>query len=160
MSKFDVFYPVLDECLAFYRNMLEFESNKYNVIVQKDTPQLEEMLKREQAMIMQSNALERRRVEMQNNLGFEGSTLLEMANHAGGEDGERLNSYRERLLKALDDIKNINGKSMELIEIRLRTSERRLEHSGYVQDMHTYDGTGTVSENNAGINKNLVTKSV
>lgn len=160
MSKFDVFYPVLDECLAFYRNMLEFESNKYNVIVQKDIPKLEAMLKTEQAMIMQSNALERRRIDMQNNLGYDGYTLLEMAERSDGEDCKRLSSYREGLLNALYEIKNINGKSMELIETRLRTSEKRLEISGYIQDMHTYDGTGAVSENNAGINKNLVTKSV
>ena len=160
MSKFDVFYPVLDECLVFYENMLEFENNKYDVIVRKDIPQLEAMLKIEQAMIMQSNALERHRIEMQNNLGYDGYTLLEMAEQSNGEDCEKLKSYREKLLKALYEIKSINGKSMELIETRLRTSEKRLELSGYVQDMHTYDGTGAVSENNAGINKSLVTKSV
>ncbi len=160
MNKLDVFYPVLDDCIALYTNMLEFENSKYTVIVQKDITSLEEMLKVEQALIMKSGVLEKRRVSTQAELGFDGYTLLEMAEQLDTDNRSRLLTYREKLLEQLNAIKSVNSKSMQILNDRLRTTERRLELSGYVQDMHTYNGAGTVAENNAGINKSLISKSI
>ncbi len=160
MSKLDVFYPVLDDCIALYTNMLEFENSKYTVIVQKDITSLEEMLKVEQALIMKSGVLEKRRVSTQAELGFDGYTLLEMAEQLDTDNRSRLLIYREKLLEQLNAIKSVNSKSMQILNDRLRTTERRLELSGYVQDMHTYNGAGTVAENNDGINKSLISKSI
>ncbi|MFA9380356.1 MAG: flagellar protein FlgN [Acetanaerobacterium sp.] len=160
MSEYDSFYTILDECVTLYTNMLNFENAKYQVIIHKDITQLEEMLKVEQAMIMQASVLEKERASAQTTLGVDAYTLLEMAESGRPAERERLLSYRDRLLKVLQDIKGVNAKSMQLIELRLKDTEARLEQSGYIQDLHTYDGTGTATENNAGINKNLITKSV
>ncbi len=160
MSRYDPFYSMLEESIVLYSNMLDFEKSKYQVIVQKDITQLEEMLKVEQAMIMKASVLEKNRSSLQTQLGEEGLTLLEMAQAAQPDDKERLLSYRQNLLGMLESIKEINAKSLQLVELRLKNSEATLERSGYIQDLHTYDGTGTVSDNNAGINKSLVTKNV
>ncbi len=160
MSRYDPFYSMLEESIVLYSNMLDFEKSKYQVIVQKDITQLEEMLKVEQAMIMKASVLEKNRSSLQTQLGEEGLTLLEMAQAAQPDDKERLLSYRQNLLTMLESIKEINAKSLQLVELRLKNSEATLERSGYIQDLHTYDGTGTVSENNAGINKSLITKNV
>lgn len=160
MSRYDSFYLMLEESIVLYTNMLDFEKSKYQVIVQKDITQLEEMLKVEQAMIMKASVLEKNRSSLQTQLGEEGLTLLEMAQAAQPDDKERLLSYRQNLLGMLESIKEINAKSLQLVELRLKNSEATLERSGYIQDLHTYDGTGTVSDNNAGINKSLITKNV
>ncbi len=160
MSRYDPFYSMLEESIVLYSNMLDFEKSKYQVIVQKDITQLEEMLKVEQAMIMKASVLEKNRSSLQTQLGEEGLTLLEMAQAAQPDDKERLLSYRQNLLGMLESIKEINAKSLQLVELRLKNSEATLERSGYIQDLHTYDGTGTVSDNNAGINKSLITKNV
>lgn len=160
MSRYDPFYSMLEESIVLYSNMLDFEKSKYQVIVQKDITQLEEMLKVEQAMIMKASVLEKNRSGLQTQLGEEGLTLLEMAQAAQPDDKERLLSYRQNLLGMLESIKEINAKSLQLVELRLKNSEATLERSGYIQDLHTYDGTGTVSDNNAGINKSLITKNV
>ncbi len=160
MSRYDPFYSILEESIVLYSNMLDFEKSKYQVIVQKDITQLEEMLKVEQAMIMKASVLEKKRTGLQTQLGEEGLTLLEMAEAAQPEDKERLLTYRSKLLEMLESIKEINAKSLQLVDLRLKNTEATLERSGYIQDLHTYDGTGAVSENNAGINKSLITKNV
>lgn len=160
MSRYDPYYSILDESITLYSNMLDFEKSKYQVIVHKDITQLEEMLKVEQAMVMKASLLEKNRSSLQTELGDDGLTLLEMANKAQPADKERLLSYRQKLLGILEEIKAVNAKSMELIELRLKNTESTLERSGYIQDMHTYSKTGAPAENNAGINKSLITKKV
>lgn len=160
MSTYTPYYSVLDESVALYGNMLEFEKSKYQVLLQKDVAQLEEMLKVEQAMIMRADVLEKKRSGLQKALGQDGLTLLELADTAQAQDKTKLLSYRTELLSLLENIKKLNAQSMELVKIRLNKAQVSLEHSGYVQDMHTYDGTGTVTGGNAGIQKNIVTKNV
>ncbi len=160
MSKLTPFYSILDESVTFYSNMLDFEHSKYQVIVQKDVAQLEEMLKVEQAMIMKAGVLEKNRTAAQAQLGKKGLTLLEMADSVQASDRKLLLGYREKLLDVLQEIKNVNAKSMQLLELRLKNTEAALERSGYIQDMHTYNQTGIPTQNDAGINKNLITKSV
>lgn len=153
-------FDVLDKCIVLYTNMFNFEHNKYAVIADKDIIQLEDMLKLEQSFVMRSAALEKQRISVQDKLGYNGLTLIEVAGKFTGEINEKLLNYREKLLELLTGIKDINKKSMQLVEVRLRSTEKQLEKSGYIQDIHTYDSDGTMSPSTAAINKSLVTKTI
>ncbi len=160
MNRLTPFFTILEECVAFYREMLNFENVKHRAIVYKDTPQLEAIIKVEQAFIMRADLLEKKRLSAQAELGSDGFTLLEMAERLAQEERDRLLAYRKDLLAILQDIKEINKKSMQLLDVRLKDSEKRLESSGYIQDMHTYNSTGVAAPRNAGINKSLLAKSI
>lgn len=131
-----------DEYNAHYRSFLKFEYSKMDMINKDQIEKLSMSLSTEQAFIMKSNTLEKRRVQL---LGSSSKTFADIISEAPDEYKPQLQERYKSLSEMVFKIKEINDTANVIVterlkKIRLRTGE-----------LDTYDGKGGVrKESGAG----------
>lgn len=125
----------LKEYINHYKEMLDFETEKLNMISKDDIFGMNEIIKKEQALIMQTNALEKKRLEIFGRMTF--TQYIDTV--IGNEKKELLNDY-EILKKYILQIKKVNEQSKEIVD-------RRFEAVTNEKDTVTYDMGGFKKEN-------------
>lgn len=111
-------YRVLEENIELYNTLLKLEKIKYEVVLQDDVMQLNDIIDNEQVIYMKMRGLDIKREDIIEELGFKGKTLKEIAEET--EYGEDLESYINTLRHIIMEIKSTNKACEEIIEIRLR----------------------------------------
>ena len=137
MKDFHEFLIFLTDYTAHYRELLDFETKKLDLITKDDVNELKNSLNIEQALIMKTNAFEQRRFEIlkdeDNN-----KTFKEIIDEAPNEiKGQLLNNYSE-LSKLVFQIKKVNKNAQEIVTQRLRIIEEVKNGS-----VNTYTKGGT-----------------
>ena len=67
MKDFHTFQNFMNEYNSHYRELLSFETKKLRLIADDDIDELRKSLNTEQAMIMKTNSLEKKRMELLSN---------------------------------------------------------------------------------------------
>lgn len=126
---------------AHYKELLDFEYSKLDMINKDKIEELSQSLSKEQALIMRSNAMEKKRTEI---LGEDKDlTFREIIDKAPLSCKKRLQSQYEELSACVLKIKEINDLANVIISGRLKRVERR------TAELDTYDGSGTVKTEHA-----------
>ncbi|MGN0695988.1 MAG: flagellar export chaperone FlgN [Oscillospiraceae bacterium] len=128
------------ECNAHYRALLSFEMKKMKMIHDDDIDSLGKALPEEQALVMKSNSLERRRADI---LGEENAskTFKDIISEAPLLYKRRLDNQYKELCELIGKIKEINDMAAVIIN-------SRLARMGGKHELDTYDGRGGVSKTN------------
>ena len=143
----------LEEYTLHYREVLTFETFKLELIVSDDIEGLNNSLSKEQALIMKTNSLENKRLEL---IGRENEkkTLKEIIADAPFEFQPRLQSKYEDLSKIIFQIKKINDNAQEIVSTRLSV----LENIKNGTPSNTYTKKGgkkNFSESTSTLNKDI-----
>lgn len=120
MSATEKFCDFMEEYVSFFEAMQMDEKEKLASMHGHNLAQIEQVVSKQQASVMEVTNLEKKRLALQKDAGFEGLTLRELLPKL--EDGHRqtMQQRLERLERAVDNIKFDNEKSMEAAENNLR----------------------------------------
>lgn len=133
-----------ERCMEQCRSMLEFESEKRQLLLRSDFDRLEETLSAQQSAIMQLYNLENARVEAQRAAGLEGLNASEIA--ARIEDPEQRKALEDLLLEwrvMLDQLKVQNTAALDIARDDLRLFEALTGTGAATKDAGTYGKTGS-----------------
>jgi len=138
MLDYPKLFAFFDEYIAHYKAFLQFEYLKLEMINNDDIEKLSSSLSREQALIMKTNSLEKKRLAI---LGEEsGKTFQELIDSAPKWYQFRLTEKYNQLSEVIIKIKEINDTANIIVTERLNKIQKK------VGELDTYDGKGTVSK--------------
>ncbi len=150
MSDYNKIIAFFDEYIAHYREFLQFEYLKMDMLNHNQIEQLSASLSKEQAFIMKTNSYETKRLKLLE--GVKGSTFAEIAENAPEEFRKRLAEQHKELSEIVFRIKELNDAANITVTERLKKIERR------TAELDVYDGKGTVKRGHASrlaISKNV-----
>ncbi|MBQ5319744.1 MAG: flagellar export chaperone FlgN [Oscillospiraceae bacterium] len=150
MPDYNKIIAFFDEYIAHYREFLQFEYLKLDMINHNQIEKLSSSLSKEQALIMKTNAYETKRVKVLE--GTTGTNFAEIAENAPEEFKGRLAEQHKELSAIIFRIKELNDTANVTVTERLKKIQRR------TAELDVYDGKGTVKREHASrlaISKNV-----
>ena len=150
MPDYNKIIAFFDEYITHYREFLQFEYLKLDMLNHNQIEKLSASLSKEQAFIMKTNSYETKRVKLLE--GVTGSTFAEIAENAPEEFRGRLTTQHKELSEIIFRIKELNDAANITVTERLKKIERR------TAELDVYDGKGTVKREHASrlaISKNV-----
>lgn len=150
MSDYNKIIAFFDEYITHYREFLQFEYLKLDMINNNQIEKLSSSLSTEQALIMKTNSLETKRLKVLE--GTKGNTFAEIADNAPEEFREKLRTQHEELSAIIFRIKELNDSANIIVSERLKKIQRR------TAELDVYDGKGTIKREHASrlaISKNV-----
>jgi len=150
MPDYKTIIAFFDEYIAHYKEFLQFEYLKLDMINHNQIEELSKSLSTEQAFIMKTNSYETRRVKLLE--GTTGRTFAEIAENAPEEYREKLTAQHKELSEIVFRIKELNDSANITVTERLKKIQRK------TAELDVYDGKGTVKREHASrlaISKNV-----
>ena len=138
MPDYNAFAAFSKECNAHYRELLDFEYKKMDMIHNDDLESLSKMLAEEQALVMKSNSLEKKREKLLSN-GDSGKTFRDIISEAPEQYKAALIGDLEELTELIRTIKELNDHAAVIINERLKKMQNRRG------ELDTYNVSGSVS---------------
>lgn len=130
-----------NEYIVHYKELLDFEYSKLDMINNDKIEELSRSLSKEQALIMKSNSMEKKRIEI---LGDDKDlTFREIIEKAPISCKKRLEGQYEELSACVMKIKELNDLANVIITGRLKRVERK------TAELDTYDGKGGLKTEHA-----------
>jgi len=149
MPDYNKLIAFFDEYITHYKEFLQFEYLKLDMINNNQIEKLSKSLSTEQALIMKTNAYETKRVKLLE--GMTG-TFTEIAANAPAEYSKRLTEQHKELSEIVFRIKELNDTANITVTERLKKIQRK------TAELDVYDGKGTVKREHASrlaISKNV-----
>lgn len=126
----------INEYNAHYKEFLEFEYKKLDLINNDKIEELSNILSTEQALIMKTNSLENKRIKL---LGDDKDlSFIDIIEKAPISCKKRLEEQYAELSASVNKIKELNDMSDIIISGRLKRVERK------TAELDTYNGKGNV----------------
>ena len=150
MPDYNKIIAFFDEYITHYKEFLQFEYLKLDMINHNQIEKLSKSLSTEQALIMKTNSYEIKRVKLLE--GTTGSTFAESAANAPEEYREKLTKQHKELSEIVFRIKELNDSANITVTERLKKIQRK------TAELDVYDGRGTVKREHASrlaISKNV-----
>lgn len=122
-QKLEEYITLLDQYVVLCREVLSRENEKRTALLENDYPRIEEVLQSQQASVMKLKSFEKKRVEMQRELGYGDKTAGEMVEAMEDVLPEEREAVRTRLreLRSLaQQISKLNQVSLEYAQTNLR----------------------------------------
>ncbi len=149
MPDYNKLIAFFDEYITHYKEFLQFEYLKLDMINNNQIEKLSKSLSTEQALIMKTNAYETKRVKLLE--GMTG-TFAEIAANAPSEYSGRLTEQHKELSEIVFRIKELNDAANITVTERLKKIQRK------TAELDVYDGKGTLKREHASrlaISKNV-----
>ena len=140
MPDYNKIIAFFDEYITHYKEFLQFEYLKLDMINNNQIEKLSKSLSTEQALIMKTNAYETKRVKLLE--GMTG-TFAEIAANAPEEYGKRLTAQHKELSEIVFRIKELNDTANITVTERLKKIQRK------TAELDVYDGKGTLKREHA-----------
>ena len=150
MPDYNKIIAFFDEYINHYKEFLQFEYLKLDMLNHNQIEKLSASLSKEQAFIMKTNSYETKRVKLLE--GVTGSTFAEIAENAPEEFRSKLAKQHKELSEIIFRIKELNDAANITVTERLKKIERK------TAELDVYDGKGTVKREHASrlaISKNV-----
>ncbi len=129
-----------DGYIAHYKEFLDFEYQKLDMINKDEIEKLSNSLSIEQALIMKTNSLENKRDKL---LGGSDVTFASIVENSPAEFSPRLEEQHRELSALIYKIKEINDTANAIVSERLKKIQR------HTAELDVYDGKGSVRHEHA-----------
>ena len=150
MADYKEIIAFFDEYVEHYRDFLEFEYSKLDMLNKNQIEKLGSALSTEQALIMKTNSLETKRMKLLD--GVDGKTFTEVTENAPEEFKGKLSEQHNELSSLIYKIKELNDLAKSIVSKRLKFIQSK------TAELDVYDGKGTVKREHrtkAAISKNV-----
>ena len=104
----------MNDYIVYYRELLDFEKNKLTLITKDDVDGLIASISTEQALVMQSESLENKRLKLFDNLGLTGMTYKKIAENSPDEFKTKIEEDAREFTALILEVQKIN-KGIETI---------------------------------------------
>jgi len=122
-----------DEYTSFYESMVNEENNKLKILLSNDLKSIEENILVQQVNAKRMENMENRRIALFESMKLGQYSFRQIIDLV--EDKTILQAYYSRIDHAIQQIKYMNQKSMELIRLNLKTVETKKTNTDYGYDM-------------------------
>jgi len=122
-----------DEYTSFYESMVNEENNKLKILLSNDLKSIEENILVQQVNAKRMENMENRRIALFESMKLSQYSFRQIIELM--EDKTILQAYYSRIDHAIQQIKYMNQKSMELIRLNLKTVETKKTNTDYGYDM-------------------------
>lgn len=133
---------LLKKQLEAQKRLLELEKNKTDVLVHGDIEGLDMILKREQALVMSSAALEKKREALQKKNATSGMTLKEIVLTCADMDSFGLQNIFEDMSHVLTELKKTARVNTGILNSRLVSINKFVSLLGMQKTSLTYKKDG------------------
>lgn len=130
MAANEPFFGFLKEYADFLDTVVSEEKEKLEALLSFELKRIEQSISAGQAIAMQMDGYEKKRLALQRQAGLEGKTFRQIMEAADGESAAKLRNLFERIEHALLDIKFYSAKSMGLVKMGLQTTNQAVSSSG------------------------------
>lgn len=113
------FYNFIDDYNIFWQQVLEKEKEKLNNISLGQLDLVQKSIQDQQAVIMQINNLEEKRMRLQREAGLDGKSFREIIEDAPSEEKPRLTKALELFEKIIGEVRYYNDKSNKIAKDHL-----------------------------------------
>jgi hypothetical protein len=137
MKNFDALDTILNKQMEVHKKLFELETLKTQILLKGTTEQLDDLLNLEQSCIMNSSNLEKRRQNLQSQMGMSELTLKQIiVNNPEAKFLEQNSNLLTDLLNKLKKVSNINNK---ILNSRLEMLNFVLTNTGVTNEqVRTY----------------------
>ena len=134
------FYQVIDDTIALFGQLIDFENKKLDAIAVNDVELLERHMHDEQAFLLKLRGLDQKREKLQEELGCTGATFRQMIEQAEGEERERLEERNAILTAKTEELKAAVNSTKKYIELHIHSIDLLLQK--VEGETRTYDKNG------------------
>lgn len=131
MATITDFIEFMEQYADFISYMESEEQNKLDALLSYNIKKIEQSIASQQAVGKRLEALEKRRMSLQEEAGLGELTFKEILEKVEGGDREKLSELFARFTKSIDHVKYLNSKSIELVKMNLK----EINSSGLIEDV-------------------------
>lgn len=124
----DKLIQFFESLLAFYKNLLSFEQEKYDVLVSGKVNELDSYLKKEQAYVLKARGLDQTREKMLEEAGATGGTFRELIPELEVSKQEPMNQLYQEISDTVNQIQNINKRFSKMTHLKLNLVSKILSN--------------------------------
>ena len=138
MDELALLCGLLEKQYAVQQKLLELENNKTLILAKGDDSKLDQFIKQEQPLIMETDNLEKQREALLKKMGMQEYTLKETIELAESPLKSELGDIFRRLSGVVDQLRNVNQLNMKLLNLRLQTVKSINAQLGVQEESVTY----------------------
>jgi FlgN protein. len=138
MDELALLCGLLEKQYAVQKKLLELENDKTLILAKGEDSKLDQFIKQEQPLMMETNNLEKQRETLLKKMGMESLTLKETIERTQSPLKSELNDIFRKLSDVLDQLKNVNQFNMKLLNLRLQTVKNINAQLGVQDESVTY----------------------
>ena len=150
MPDYNKIVAFFDEYIVHYKEFLNFEYSKLDMINKGEIEKLSNALSSEQALIMKTNSYESKRLKLLE--GMSDTSFEQLAKTAPKEFQERLSDQHMEMSRLVFKIKELNDMANIVISERLKKIQKK------TAELDVYDGKGALKREHA--SKAAISKNV
>ncbi|WP_028510906.1 flagellar export chaperone FlgN [Ruminococcus sp. NK3A76] len=152
MTAFEEYYGFMERFTAFYIEAQKCELEKFDALMSCELPRIQEAMNNYQSVIKKAQAYEEERIELCKKLGFENMAFSEVLRHFDDDEKTKLTEQKNRLTSIVKNIKYLNKRSMDFVNVQLGEIEQAASISAI------YNTKGLADSHLS--NSNLLNKSI
>lgn len=154
LADYNAIITFMKEYVNHYKELLEFENKKLDLILSGKVSQLNDSLSKEQALAMKGKSLEKKRIDLMEKEGLAGLQLSKIIEQAPDEYKTQLSEIKEKLSKYIFEVKRVNDSAMANVNEKINYINKSLKNI----DINTYDehaNSKKIPETSSSISKNI-----
>lgn len=124
----DELIELLKESAEVYKQFLELEYEKYDIVIKNDIETLDDIVSKEQVVFLKMRGLEQKREKLIISMGMSGKTFKEIIDYL--DKDENLLSEYEKLKSIISEVRKISSLCKTLIEVRLHRLDKAMSQLG------------------------------
>jgi hypothetical protein len=153
------FLDYFKRLLSFYRDFLQLETEKYEVLLNNRLSLLDNLLRKEQAFVLKSKGLEQERRPLMERTQTPDAVFRDILPQFAPGKREQAQEIYDSLAEILLRMKKINSKCNSLTEIKMRQAKKaaeELKHNPELkQTIGSLSGAGETAETNGFLSKKI-----
>jgi predicted transposase YbfD/YdcC len=126
---------LLKESAEVYKQFLELEYKKYDIVIKNDVISLDDIVSKEQVVFLKMRGLEQKREKLIVSFGMNGKTFKEIIDNQ--DEDENLLSEYQNLKSIISEVKKISSLCKTLIEVRLHRLDKAMSQLGESENTYT-----------------------
>ncbi|HCO28934.1 MAG TPA: flagellar protein FlgN [Lachnospiraceae bacterium] len=128
MDQFSNFIKLLNDYIALFDALIEIEQEKLMAAKKNRVTFVEEAMKKEQVFILKLRGFDKKREQLQQELGFSSLSFQQILEQSSGKEREQLLLLFPRFKERMLLLQEVSENAKKMIEINLHTIEKALAH--------------------------------
>ena len=126
MDQFSNFIKLLNDYIALFDSLIEVEQEKLIEAKKNRITFVEEAMKKEQVFILKLRGFDKKREQLQQELGFSSLSFQQILERSSGKEQEQLLLLFPRFKERMLLLQEVSENAKKMIEINLHTIEKAL----------------------------------